>query len=196
MLISHCVGLCVVFYSVRLCASRNTRVVKLFAKHIKMDQQREELSHDVRVVIGTPHRLLKLSEQGFLKWNRAHLIVWDIGKTRKLIIAEMQEKRRLKNKVKQGKIDKMPLTVEVREDEKGAQYKHSGGGGRVWTPCLLILSTLAFDALCSALRFPGNDRKMFTLLTLKDTKSQLWELYERFLSDVLVKKQTAKLVLL
>lgn len=162
-----------------------------------MDQQREELSYDVRVVIGTPHRLLKLSEQGYLKWNRAHLILWDIGKTRKLIVAEMQEKRRLKNKVKQGKIDKMPLTIEVREDEKGEREANGaegkGRGSRDRTSRLLILSTVP---LCVSVSVSGNDRKMFTLLTLKDTKSQLWELYERFLSDVLVKKQTAKLVLL
>ena len=42
----------------------------------------------------------------------------------------------------------------------------------------------------------GNDRKMFTLVTLKDTKSQLWQLYEKYLAEVVVKKQTAKIVLL
>jgi hypothetical protein len=37
---------------------------------------------------------------------------------------------------------------------------------------------------------------MFTLLTLKDVKSELWKLYEQYLHEVVVKKQTAKLVLL
>lgn len=37
---------------------------------------------------------------------------------------------------------------------------------------------------------------MFTLLTLKDTKSELWKLYEQYLHDILVKQQSAKLVLL
>jgi hypothetical protein len=85
----------------------------------QIDQQREELSHDVRVCIGTPNRLLKLSQNGFLKWNRVRLIVWDIGKTRKLQVAEMQERRRRNNKIKAGVHVENPLDVEVRADEKG-----------------------------------------------------------------------------
>jgi len=138
----------------------NTRVVKLFAKHIKFDEQREELSHDVRVVIGTPHRLLRLSQAGFLKWNRARLVLWDIGKTRKLQVAEMQQRRRNKNKVKKGIDVENPLLGELTDEQK------------------------------------GKDAKMYTLVTLKDTKSQLWQLYEQYMADVLVKQKTAKLVLL
>lgn len=82
-------------------------------------EQREELSHDVRVCIGTPNRLLKLSQSGFLKWHRVRLIVWDIGKTRKLQIAEVQAKRRIKNKLKNGVHVEDPFNVEVRPDEKG-----------------------------------------------------------------------------
>lgn len=136
-----------------------TRIVKLFAKHLKIDQQREELSHDVRVAIGTPARLLKLSQNGFLKWNRAHLIVWDIGKSHKLQVAEAIETRRHKSKVKKG-LAEPNAPIEVRPEVK------------------------------------GNDQKMFTLLSLKDTKSEVWKLYEQFLHQVVVKKQTAKIVLL
>lgn len=141
----------------------NTRVVKLFAKHLKIDQQREELSHDVRVAIGTPHRLLKLSQNGFLKWSRCRLVLWDIGKSRKLQVAEKQERRRIKNKLKKGEAlgeGVNPEFVELPDEKK------------------------------------GTDRKMFTLLTLKDTKSELWKLYEQFLHEVLVKNKTCKLVLL
>lgn len=88
-----------------------------------MDEQREELSHDVRVVIGTPHRLLRLSEAGYLKWSRAHLVVWDIGKSRKLQIAEKQERRRTKNKIKAGIHVENPRLVEVREEEKGTHNR-------------------------------------------------------------------------
>jgi hypothetical protein len=96
-----------------------TRVVKLFAKHIKFDEQREELSHDVRVVIGTPHRLLRLSAAGYLKWSRAKLIVWDIGKTRKLQVAELQQKRRNKNKIKKGIHVENPTLGELSDTQKG-----------------------------------------------------------------------------
>lgn len=131
-----------------------------FALRSQMPEQREELCHDVRVAIGTPGRLLKLSQAGFLKWNRCRMIVWDIGKTRKLQVAEAQEARRMKNKIKAGKEVADPHTVEVRKDIK------------------------------------GNDRKMFTLLDLKDVKGELWKLYEEFLHEIVVKKQTGKLVLL
>ena len=57
-----------------------------------------------------------------------------------------------------------------------------------------VLTLLLLLSCCCCVA--GKDRKMFTLLTLKDTKTQLWQLYEKFLAEVLVKKQTAKLVLL
>jgi hypothetical protein len=178
-------------------------VVKLFAKHIKFDEQREELSHDVRVVIGTPHRLLRLSAAGYLKWNRAKLIVWDIGKTRKLQVAELQQKRRNKNKIKKGIHVENPTLGELSDAQKGQWIigvhstltcdSVSSHLFLVSVPMLMFFSPLCcLFAVCS----PGNDFKMFTLITMKDTKSQLWQLYEQYLADVVVKKKSAKIVLL
>jgi len=87
-------------------------------------------------------------------------VLWDIGKTRKLQVAEMQQRRRNKNKVKKGIDVENPLLGELTDEQK------------------------------------GKDAKMYTLVTLKDTKSQLWQLYEQYMADVLVKQKTAKLVLL
>lgn len=80
----------------------HTRVTRLFAKHMKPAQQREELSVDVRVCVGTPHRLLKLAQEGYLKFNRLHFVVFDIAKTKKLAKAEAKEMQRRKNKKKNG----------------------------------------------------------------------------------------------
>lgn len=85
----------------------------------QIDQQREELSHDVRLAIGTPNRLLKLSQAGFLKWSRCRLVVWDIGKSRKLQIAEKQQKRRIKNKIKAGVAVENPHIPELSDAQKG-----------------------------------------------------------------------------
>lgn len=166
-----------------------------------MEQQREELSHDVRVCIGTPHRLLKLSQSGFLKWNRARLIVWDIGKTRKLQVAEQQERRRRQNKIKAGIHVENAHIIDVRPDEKGQPHPRRQQQVRAtladWNTNIdRVASCTCVCALSLSLSLPGKDRKMFTLLTLRDTKSELWKLYEQFMHQVVVNKQSAKIVLL
>ncbi|ORX61726.1 hypothetical protein DM01DRAFT_1316573 [Hesseltinella vesiculosa] len=54
------------------------RVGKLFAKHIKVQEQAEFLKETaVHLVVGTPHRLLELAENGSLKLDNLELIVVD-----------------------------------------------------------------------------------------------------------------------
>lgn len=56
----------------------NCKIAKLFAKHIKIQEQIEYLNKDVYpIAIGTPHRLHKLLELGALSLSKTRLVIMD-----------------------------------------------------------------------------------------------------------------------
>ena len=56
----------------------NCKIAKLFAKHIKIQEQIEYLNRDVYpIAIGTPHRLHKLLELGALSLTKTRIIILD-----------------------------------------------------------------------------------------------------------------------
>jgi len=58
--------------------------MKLFARHISLEDQEKALStQDVRICVGTPNRLLKLCERGALNVERLRLCVLDLGRDAK-----------------------------------------------------------------------------------------------------------------
>ncbi len=55
------------------------RVVKLFAKHLKVPEQQKHLeSSPVGIGCGTPNRVLKLADMDALKLDRLRLLVLDM----------------------------------------------------------------------------------------------------------------------
>eukprot|EP00003_Mantamonas_plastica_P022063 TRINITY_DN368_c0_g1_i1.p1 TRINITY_DN368_c0_g1~~TRINITY_DN368_c0_g1_i1.p1 ORF type:complete len:342 (-),score=129.66 TRINITY_DN368_c0_g1_i1:370-1395(-) len=56
-----------------------TRVHKLFSKHVKVHEQQESLKQPVGVVVGTPARMEKLCELGALGTDRLKYLVFDMG---------------------------------------------------------------------------------------------------------------------
>ncbi|CAO3592589.1 unnamed protein product [Absidia cylindrospora] len=59
------------------------RIAKLFAKHIKMQEQIELLTTTpIHLAVGTPQRLLALAEQGALKLDQLELVVIDTDTTK------------------------------------------------------------------------------------------------------------------
>lgn len=62
------------------------RVAKLFAKHLKVEEQCKELREgSVLVGVGTPGRVLKLAELGALSTERLGLLVLDVQRDAKLM---------------------------------------------------------------------------------------------------------------
>jgi len=61
----------------------NTRVVKLFGRHIKVSQQIESLKKEVRMAVGTPGRVLKLCQQGGLQTTQLKYLFIDTGRDAK-----------------------------------------------------------------------------------------------------------------
>jgi hypothetical protein len=54
------------------------RAVKLFAKHMEMKDQIEQLeNHSFGFAVGTPHRMLQLAQQGALSFEHTQLVVLD-----------------------------------------------------------------------------------------------------------------------
>lgn len=61
-----------------------TVVGKLFARHLKIEEQITLLQkNDIHLVVGTPNRVLKLSEHGALSWSRCQLLIVDANKNEK-----------------------------------------------------------------------------------------------------------------
>lgn len=57
------------------------RVAKLFARHLKVEEQAKMLDEaDFPVAIGTPNRFLKLIEHGALSLDRLELVVFDMNR--------------------------------------------------------------------------------------------------------------------
>ena len=55
------------------------RIAKLFAKHVKVEEQKTSLeSHASGIACGTPHRLCKLADEGALSLQRLQLLVIDL----------------------------------------------------------------------------------------------------------------------
>ena len=53
--------------------------MKLFAKHLKVEEQETMLSSTkAAIAVGTPNRLLKLAERGSLKLGRLRYIILDV----------------------------------------------------------------------------------------------------------------------
>ena len=53
------------------------RVAKLFAKHLKVEDQVEDLKKKFPIAVGTPSRLMKLYELGALQFSSTHLLLID-----------------------------------------------------------------------------------------------------------------------
>lgn len=54
------------------------RIAKLFAKHIKLQEQIDLLaSTPIHIAVGTPQRLVALAEEGSLKLDQLELVVID-----------------------------------------------------------------------------------------------------------------------
>jgi protein CMS1 len=71
------------------------KIAKLFARHIKTDEQLQLLrSSEVRIAVGTPNRLLRLLEQNGLDLTDCRLIVIDsIRNVKKKTIFTERESR-------------------------------------------------------------------------------------------------------
>jgi superfamily II DNA/RNA helicase len=54
-------------------------VAKLFAKHLKVDEQAAILEGDVRIGVGTPNRVLKLFDVGAVSSSNLHHVIIDMG---------------------------------------------------------------------------------------------------------------------
>lgn len=55
-------------------------MAKLFAKHIKIEQQKEMLeSNVIHIAVGSPNRLQKLADLGALDMQRLRLICLDVS---------------------------------------------------------------------------------------------------------------------
>lgn len=62
-----------------LLISQVCRIAKLFAKHLKVPEQKKHLEeHVIGVGCGTPNRLLKLADMDALKLDRLRLLVLDV----------------------------------------------------------------------------------------------------------------------
>ncbi|CAM9152599.1 unnamed protein product [Heterosigma akashiwo] len=55
-------------------------VAKLFAKHMKIQEQQKLLKKCAPIAVGTPSRLLKLAQFGDLCLESTELIIFDMGK--------------------------------------------------------------------------------------------------------------------
>lgn len=59
------------------------RIAKLFAKHIKIQEQAELLkTTPIHLAVGTPQRLVALAEQGHLSMEQLELVVIDTDTTK------------------------------------------------------------------------------------------------------------------
>lgn len=59
------------------------RIAKLFAKHIKIQEQAELLkTTPIHLAVGTPQRLVALAEQGHLSMEQLELVVVDTDTTK------------------------------------------------------------------------------------------------------------------
>ena len=59
--------------------SQACKIMKLFAKHLKVEEQETMLSSTkAAIAVGTPNRLLKLAERGSLKLGRLRYIILDV----------------------------------------------------------------------------------------------------------------------
>ncbi|KAJ2721536.1 hypothetical protein GGI07_003889 [Coemansia sp. Benny D115] len=76
--------------------SPRRNVLKLFSKHMKIDQQRKVLKENaVDVAVGTPNRILKLLEDGDLKVNRLRLVLFDCWQDEKMrVLVDMDDTRK------------------------------------------------------------------------------------------------------
>lgn len=55
------------------------KIGKLFAKHIRLEEQEAALgARPMPVAVGTPNRLLKLADSGHLRLDRLKFIVLDV----------------------------------------------------------------------------------------------------------------------
>ncbi|PIA15794.1 hypothetical protein COEREDRAFT_9032 [Coemansia reversa NRRL 1564] len=69
--------------------------LKLFSRHIKIDEHKELLKYTaVDIAVGTPNRVRKLMEEGNLKVNRLKLVVIDCWQDDKMrVIVDMDDTR-------------------------------------------------------------------------------------------------------
>lgn len=58
-------------------------IVKLFSKHIKIEEQIQLLDNDIRIVCGTPNRIHKLIDNNSLQLDRCRYIVCDMQRDSK-----------------------------------------------------------------------------------------------------------------
>lgn len=86
------------FFSLAVHASRHLtpfkcRVAKLFAKHLKADEQAKQLaSNYLPIAIGTPARVKKLLEMGALSLKHTKHVIFDMEKDKKqLTVLELKD---------------------------------------------------------------------------------------------------------
>jgi hypothetical protein len=92
----------------------NCRVAKLFAKHMKPEEQRQALQSGpaTPLAVGTPHRVLSLADAGALSLESIELVVWDLRPGLK------------------GETALTPCPVDASGSKRGeGEEEGSGGGG-------------------------------------------------------------------
>ena len=62
---------------------RNVKTAKLFAKHLKVQEQVQVLKEFQALAVGTPNRIKKLAELGALSLSATQLIVLDMQRDQK-----------------------------------------------------------------------------------------------------------------